>query len=388
MLLKSGDLSRANMLAAALLMVAVSACRVTTDELQVSESGQYDNCTVLVSDTNDSADRREDGLPCVLRLTPTGVSLRADRDGAYPDPGSFLSRTSDGRFVTNSTSHPGILLIWNSKGEYVRSLGSPGRGPGEFSGNAILAFDVPSDTIVSYNSRRWTIFAKDSVLLGSIESTLPIAHARGSVALAPGGLVIVGDPLWNRSLSIVTMAGQLKHAFGDDADSRVRTTNRRRAVALADDSSFWAGPAPDESLQLTRWSLKGKRINSIRQEDLCCGEHVEPAWSATTGVARNATTGITVRDDGLLLVARAHTPIVEEEDGPRGDNDVAEVVLDVLDTKSRRVLARFGPVSGRELYYGFPFPFAGSNLAARRVERDNGLVDWEIVQITLESRQP
>ncbi len=375
-------------LTAATLLVAVSACRAPADEFQVSESVQYDNCSVLGAVENDGADDSSNSLPCVIRLTPVGVSLRADSVGAHPDPGSFLTRTSDGRFITNSTSQPGRLLVWDSKGEYLRSFGSPGRGPGEFSGSSILAFDVPSDTLVSYNSRRWTVFTNDSVLLGSIESSLPIVHARGSVALAPGGLVIVGEPLWNRSLSVVTMAGELKHAFGDDTDSRARSTSQRRAVALADDTSFWAGPAPNEPLQLVLWSLDGKRIKNIRSEDLCCGGQVEPKWRAQGGASRTATTGISMRDDGLLLIARASTPLVDSEDGPRGDNETAEVVLDAVDTKSRRVLARFGPVSGRELFFGFPFPFAGTKLAARRVERDNGLVDWEIISVTLESRKP
>ncbi len=354
----------------------------------MSESARYDSCTVLAHLETDVADRSSNGLPCVIRLTPTGVILRADSAGAHPDPGSFLSRTSDGRFITNSTSHPGRLLVWDSTGEYVRSFGSPGRGPGEFSGSSILAFDVPSDTIVSYNSRRWTVFINDSVLLGSIESTLPIAHARGSVAVAPGGLVIVGEPLWNRSLSVVTMAGELKRAFGDDADPLTRSSSSRRAVALADDTSFWAGPAPNEPLQLALWSLDGKRIKNIRSEDFCCGVQVQPKWRAQGDASRTATTGISVRDDGLILMARANTPLVDSEEGPRGDNEGGEVVLDVVDTQSRRVLARFGPVSGREIFFGFPFPFAGTRLAARRVERDNGLVDWEIVSVTLESRQP
>lgn len=334
--------------------------------------------------------------PCELVFVPTGVVLSSDPNGDWPDPGSFHARDSRGRYYTNSTSQPGVVALWESNGSFARGIGRLGEGPGEFSRSVVQPWVIPGDTLVFYNSRRFTVFDGEGVLIGTIPSRLPIALRPRSYAVASGGLVLVGEAYRSsqgRSLSLVTMSGEHLRSYGDSSPGVDAGDDRGlRAVAMQENDRFWASLLPHEGYAIEHWTLDGDWLQSIRREASWAPRPLAaPAPAHASRYLPFKLSSLNVDDDGLLY---ALTLRMKEGVDPdvRALDDSAEaelfdVRLEVIDPIAGRVLARLGPISGPGVYTQIPWQFGGSRLGARRVRTADDLTSWEIVEFVMRPRE-
>jgi hypothetical protein len=149
---------------------------------------------------------------------------------------------------------------------------------------------------------------------------------------------------------------------------------------MADSAHFWAGPVPNTSPRLEKWSLRGELTEALPLSDICCASEIR---HGTGSSVRHVVTGLAQSDSGLIYVTQVFTPVNAVGEVVGEPELVAKVVLDVIDPRSRLMVARSGPLIGKEVYFGHPIPFPGTNLAARRVESEEGFIDWEVVRMTI-----
>lgn len=376
------------------VLLSLSACAGEAERRRVSAVA-----AACGADTSASSARRtrelvipDDEPPCDIVLVPTGIVLAADPNGNHPDPGSFHARDSRGRFYSNSVSEPGVIAVWDSTGQFSRSIGRVGEGPGEFDRSVIQPWALTGDTLVFYNSRRFTIVDGAGGLIGTIPSRLPMTLHPQSYAVAPGGLVLVGEGYrssMGRSLSLVTMSGEHIRSFGDSSPpSTTGEPGGERAVTMQSDDRFWASLLPHEGYALEHWTYDGDWVQSIRREAPWVPRVLNaPAPATLTRALPFKVASLSVDEDGLLYVltlrAKDDVDLNVRVDNDSARSELFDVRLEVIDPVAGRVLARLGPISGLGIYTDFPRQFAGTRFGSRRVRTADDLTNWEIVEFVM-----
>lgn len=87
------------------------------------------------------------------------VATLGDREG----PGtvtltSVIARDSRGRYYTSHSEIPGLVLVFDSTGSFLKSIGRKGKGPGEYG--SVMAIEIgPADTLHFFDNDppRWTV---------------------------------------------------------------------------------------------------------------------------------------------------------------------------------------------------------------------------------------
>jgi len=378
-------------------VLSVTACGGAAERRPVSATAAA--CGADTSTTSSRTRERtipDNEPPCEIVFVSTGIVLSADPNGVRPDPGSFHARDSRGRYFTNSISEPGVVAVWDSTGTFARTIGRPGEGPGEFSRSVVQPWVTTGDTLVFYNSRRFTIFDGEGTLIGTIPSRLPMSLRSGSYAVAPGGLVVVGEAYRSsqgRSVSLITMAGEHIRSYGDSSPPvAAGSDNGLRTVAMQGDDRFWASLLPHEGYAFEYWTFDGDWLQSVRREASWTPRPLKaPAAQTGSRYVPFKVASLSVDEDGLLyaltlrmkdgvdLSVRAANDSVESE--------LFEVRLEVIDPIAGRVLARLGPVSGIGVYTDFPTQFTGTRFGSRRVRTVDDLTNWEIVEFVMRPKE-
>jgi hypothetical protein len=129
---------------------------------------------------------------CAIRLTVVGrLGGSADLPGDVT-PQSRVARDSRGRlYVTRATS-AGSLLVFDSTGRYLQSIGRLGSGPGEFQFVAGVAVDA-GDSVHVFDPAllRRTVLTPDY----HVARTTPLAMPAPTFTLGRGGDVLFSGPL-------------------------------------------------------------------------------------------------------------------------------------------------------------------------------------------------
>ncbi len=111
------------------------------------------------------------------------VTLKEDTErpeSLMYQPGG-IRMDAEGRFyVMDGGNHR--IAVFGPTGEYERSMGREGQGPGEFSGNLLALNDLIDDVLVIYNAdlRRITLYRTDGTLLDMMQTpvTGQVVHYR------------------------------------------------------------------------------------------------------------------------------------------------------------------------------------------------------------------
>jgi hypothetical protein len=182
---------------------------------------------------------------CRLSFEPIAVVYDLDgRAGMSPPAPQSMLRTSTGNlFLT--TTNPFAPLYFDEHGTFVRTLGTPGQGPGEYNMPMWLATG-PGDTVWTFDAalQRRTAWSPDGSFL--ITRPLPVSLPHAAV-LEDGDLVMTGPVMAGvhvgRPMHRVSAAGELLNSFGD-----VVPFDRaghlpgwiRRVLAPSKDGGLWA----------------------------------------------------------------------------------------------------------------------------------------------------
>lgn len=347
-------------------------------------------CSVLVAFLlpGCSADRAasQECVPgCAIELRPL-VSLGGGEEG-WVGATFNVARGSRFYYVAGATLPPSEIHVFDFDGSFVRTIGSPGQGPGEYrwiralrvsEGDTLHVFDVLND--------RHTVIAPDfSVartrrLPGEIQDggALPAADGHFLINASVPSAEGIGYPL-----HLIDPGGNLVRSFGSDrprAGFNEPSSRPRRRVARSRAGGIWA-THPTE-YRIERWTTAGARVQELRIEaDWMAGDAPSPRreHDAPPGPPPRSLLSIWEDDDGLLWVTGRIPPPRWQDavDGTRivDRNEYAHTVIEVIDPETGTRLARRVVPS----FAGVLDPIRGDLYTYRESDEGIPVLDvWEI----------
>ena len=355
---------------AAALLPAVAACESTA-----SSNVDSTRLEEIVLNTDSE-------YPCILQFEPTGVVIRPDPEGAHPDPGGQLATQTDGMYYT-STPRGGQVLAWSEDGEFLRTIGTPGPGPGELGSGSYPAVDMHGVVhVIDRGQRRWTRYAPDGTFL-SVTPLALNANPISSALISPDTLLIAdpGSPTpgTEGQFHLLGSGGQVLSAFGRIPTATPPRGHYARNISPGGDNSFWAGPlygTPEYLLE--EWSLAGTLKRQIRRHVSWFAE----AAGRNPAVLPDGTPGripLIIRpflgSGGHLIVMTTNIPL---------DDSEGDIWYEVIDPDSQLVLASLKIASEYPVSFDLE---PGTEKGFRTVRDESGFVSYEILRYSLSPRE-
>jgi hypothetical protein len=203
------------------------------------------------------------------------------------------------------------LIVWDSAGRRIATVGSSGQGPGEMSGNILQLMLTPGDTLyVLDRSRKLSLFTPDYRFIRSVE----LQVASRDVALLADGRFIVGNVVRTSSgegppFHLLDASGRIERSFGDPRPQLLPSARHRSEPAnfgvSPDRSSIWHWQS--WRYQLTQWRSDGSRVMHL--------DVVQPPWYTAPPVGPVVRTPAS-REQVLDVLRRLRTPIDSEPPPP------------------------------------------------------------------------
>jgi hypothetical protein len=211
---------------------------------------------------------------CRLRFRETGIVLRGDSAGGWPDPGENVARDSRGRFFTSVLSVPYQIAVWNPDGTFSQTLGRLGQGPGELPKTTfapLLFVDAGDSLRVRSQDGAWSIWGPDLRFVRRVHLPRKAGGNYNHYAWVGDGVVIaaagVGDSA--RYFTFASGRGQDTRMFAP-VTGEVRALQMgliQRSIVASGDTAFWASPVSyaAQGYALELWSPAGKLIRTYRR---------------------------------------------------------------------------------------------------------------------------
>jgi hypothetical protein len=362
-------------------------------------------------------------MPCRIAIVDTPVELRADEGGVVADIGMNLLRLVDGRFV--AMTGRGEVSAWSADGKYLKRLGGPGQGPGEFAAGGMSFHEGPGGTVyIRDNNRRWSVFSPALEFVRHYAATGMGFNPERSTFLADGRFLSAsppsgaaahfaiydftrrGDPVpanaRGRAGAVAGDGPALVASFAEVREHERSAIYRGRAIAYAGDSSFWAGPLPETGAGyvLELWSLTGQKQRTIRRTApwfIEGSDIAPPRQPEGFGYGSQPTTQVTsmhLDDNGLLYVFVAAstgrwkpTPRADTAAFRANEDGAYVMYMEVIDVRAGAVLADLGPLTRAQTMAQLPMQmFRRSRQGFRVGETQDGLPFRRIVDIRLVSQ--
>ena len=315
-----------------------------------------------------------------FQLRPGHIPLGSPGDSFLVRAGSRVVQDTRGFYYVGPALSPGRVLLYDSTGQQLRAIGTPGPGPEEIGRIERIALD-PHDTLHVYHGLRHTVFSP------SFESvrTSRLPGRIGGVTFLQDGRQLVTAFVATRE-----RAGYTMHILDGDSLSLSfgLTSGKGDPVASAMVMAMQVVPSAPEQVwlahgnqyRLERWDPSGSLLRVITRD----------VWwfPASTYPLRTSVQGGIVQEDtagNLWTVARIPTldakrPIIE---GPERKVDYTSYesfygqwasMVEVIDPQGGRLIA-----SQR-----FPFSISGfvtQGTVCRFNEDDLGYMVLEIHRI-------
>lgn len=258
---------------------------------------------------------------------------------------SSIAMDSSGYFYVGSTYEPGELAVFGPHGEYLRSFGRSGSGPGEFSSRLMRVRVGPREHVHVIEGPRYTVLSPKAESFLRLH-TLPFLP-RGLGFTGDGRLVVSAFPVPSRGpvplVHVIGSDGQVHQSFvelsGFDVDHSYQA---RRVIASGPGATLWVGRV--SSYEIGLWSLDGgRRLSSIRRDASWF-----PEWSGESrGALEHPRLTSLVQDSSGMLWTLTAVPDAASDagDGPiriaQTDlNDHFDTVIEVIDPTTQRVFVR------------------------------------------------
>ena len=339
--------------------------------------------------------------PCRIEFRETGIRLESIADGSRPDPGQTVVVDSNGRFFTaNAPGWNAMISVWDSRGRYLSVFGGEGDGPGELRarGALDLLIDDRDNIHVRDGSFRWSVFSPEQRFLRRVGSRM-MGGLTWTTVILDDGSALASDGLVSPAyyFRVADSTGALVRSFGPVGDGS--SGRGERPISHAGGDTFWAGPGQEgaDAYVLEEWGINGTLRRTLRRD---------VSWYRRDGPSEHAprVTQLHVARGGLLYVVvwRPTDEYVEEyERARRGRrqidvrelreaqermDELTELVLEVIDTRSGRLLASDTHRTS-EMRDILPLGlFRGSLQGYRYKETEGGLPFVEVVTLELVAR--
>lgn len=150
-------------------------------------------------------------------------------------------RDSRGRYIVPAVGDT-ELLVYDSTGRYLRTLGRFGNGPGEY--NLVMNLAISSDSlfVFDYGGRLTVLTPEGEVARTALSRFVPLR----ALALRDGSLIVSGPyhspTSLGQPLHRISTDGTVEKSFGYEVPrtDRDRPSLRNRKIAWHDTSSFWS----------------------------------------------------------------------------------------------------------------------------------------------------
>ena len=197
---------------------------------------------------------------CTIELRKV-VTLGANGDSVSPDIMATVARDSKGNFYVGPVDTPGAVLIYDSSGRIVGSVGRRGQGPGEHLEIGFVKVG-PGDTLHVFDAGtfRLSVYSPARKLVRTVP--LPARALILDVLPQPSGDVVINAEVSTPSaigfpLHRINSKGEIVRSFGALAPVVVPGEQRaRRASGPGGVNSFWHGEA--NRYDIERWTIDGK----------------------------------------------------------------------------------------------------------------------------------
>ena len=297
--------------------------------------------------------------PCDVEVRETGVQLLAVEDGSRPDPGTEVVRDGRGRFYsTGAFGFPNHVALWDEKGNFLKSFGREGDGPGEFSRRGMISIFVDGDDRVHVRDGgpRWTVFSSNQKLLWSVPA---LGMGTSDVtAILDIGMAVTRGTDGAHYFTLLDSTGAPHRAFGAVPDKlRQAGGYVERKIAYSGGDGFWAAPlegGPD-GYQVEEWGIDGKLRRGFRRT-VDWFPPGDPTRRPRDEPPPPHVDFVHIDDSGLFYIGIVRAtdkyrsggrPPTEEE-----MDEMAEVIFEIIDTRSGTLL-----VSKRGLRYSEAISF-------------------------------
>lgn len=317
---------------------------------------------------------KEDATPaCLLAIQASGVVLAIDQ----VDPVPPIVELGNGSFVAPTTGRDEFGL-WSSTGQFLKTVGRRGPGPGEVQVVTAVYTGRSRDTIyVADAPEQMEVFTAHGTWIRG--AAVPdISQYERVVFLDSGDLLLTGRG--EATYTIVSGSnGEILRSFGDADLSVQGGAMTHRQLAYAGGDSFWSITSNTYSMEL--WGVDGRKRATIRRE---------VSWFPAEADRDNAlkqpyVATFALDEAGVLWVATA-VPAVAGPLPPLGErvagNAAAELDLHVegFDARTGRLL-----VSERldDPYDFVPPPLLRGNRGVRIRPDADGVVTARVVKYKL-----
>lgn len=320
------------------------------------------------------------------------ATLEGSLDGTLPEPGQRVVMTSDGRYFTTSR-YGHQVLEWTGDGRFVRAVGAPGEGPGEFVplGGLILFLGPRDSLFVLDGGQRWTVFDANlnyrrtfrGRFNGRNSQTLHIVEGRGILTTAD---ILGKRPEAAGSFHWMKLDGSPGGSFGPPREVEGLGVGRLERSSALDGGGLWVAPpnGARRGLFLERWTLDGhptrvleRRVSWLPPDGYpeAPGAYPLPEYDMVHVDADGFIwIGMAVRDPRWRLMAAGEREALTKE--------LYDGRLEVIDPEHGRVVASYRYDGPPEMP---PFErFLGAGRHSYRILHDSlGLRSIEILDIHL-----
>jgi hypothetical protein len=296
------------------------------------------------------------------RITIVDEAVLGNRDG----PGMLLSLTfviarADNRYyVAEYDVDRAPIKIFDARGEYERTLGTVGQGPGEYlatnavriapSGN-ILVFDGAQGRLVVFGPDH---AARRTARLPMAPSFGPLVFGEQRVIFATPGRTpeAVGFPF--HLIRLDSEDGEIVRSFGSHGEQLPGDDYRRRVGPAGDAEAFWAAYPSRVAHRVERWTISGALTKAlVRPEGNWVQELAEASRREYGDALAHARPGVLAVQEGLGRDLWVFTQVPDERLPSLAElNDAGrytvrgtyemqfDTVVEVFDVDSGALLAR------------------------------------------------
>jgi hypothetical protein len=268
----------------------------------------------------------------------------------------------DGLLYIATQRLTGLAMVLDSSGNFIRTLGGLGEGPGEF--RSVAQLYPKGDSVVVGDLRgAAALFAPDGQYVRAFASPInligQVLLLRGDTLLVPAQ--ISDDARSGLPLHLIAPTGDTTRSFGGELGSTDPQLEiaAHRVVAPQTDSTFWV--ARIERYQVERWHINGELLHTLTLERPWFVPRTKD-WDGTQR-ERPPTRIKQIHQDRagrlLVLLERARADWTPEGAAPRGrepttPNSLAgqmryfEHLIEVLDPDDGALLAT---LTGGDTYF-------------------------------------
>ena len=211
--------------------------------------------------------------PLVERDPPVDVSVRtvvtfgdADGPGFIGEP-KDVDRRDSGEWVVVDQLNPTEIKFFSSDGEWIRTIGRKGSGPGEYQIASFVRV-LPEDSLGVHDflQNRFTVYSPELEVCRTITTEI---RAKRFELLGDGRIVFASNVSTRESiglpLHLINASGKLERSFGADLPIRnvSASFSHFRSISPTGRSTVWSAPLTRYVLE--EWTLDGDRMRYLER---------------------------------------------------------------------------------------------------------------------------